>query len=574
MKSSIRVHSSILLIILVLLPWKLATAQIFSKSDTFVGGNCANMIVDLDNDGFNDIITDRVMINDGAGQFLLYDSLGLMTGSNDVADIDNDGDLDFINCNGDYVNIYLNDGSGHFTFDLSIDVSPGEVYGGRAADLDNDGLVDIIVNGHGYSYSANILWNRGDGSFQNEEIPPNGISKDVDLGDFDNDGDYDVLWSNNASASTIFVNMGNRIIGGPIFFMDTYSTGYPWNTFVDLNDDGYLDVILLDYLLLRAYRYLNNGAGGFFPFGEAIDISDEAMLHGSADVDNDGDEDVAFDLLNDGEGNLEEAGESWPLWMALGHLNDDGYLDAANCDGYLYYNISGGESNFPPAVPGGLSAVVTESTITFEWSESLDGVTPQSLLKYNLRVGTTPEGNEVLSGVTPPWSPNVEHNVSWTLNMDAREYCNIYWSVQAQDGSYMRSAWAVERLLRADPDGDGIGYACDNCPEDFNAVQSDIDEDGLGDICDNCSEDFNPEQADLDEDGIGDVCDYLCGDSNNNGAIDILDVLFIINYLYKDGPASDPAGAMDVDNNLAINLFDITLFINYLYRNGPDLICP
>jgi hypothetical protein len=35
-----------------------------------------------------------------------------------------------------------------------------------------------------------------------------------------------------------------------------------------------------------------------------------------------------------------------------------------------------------------------------------------------------------------------------------------------------------------DPDGDGVGAACDNCPDDPNPSQNDGDNDGLGDACD------------------------------------------------------------------------------------------
>jgi hypothetical protein len=58
----------------------------------------------------------------------------------------------------------------------------------------------------------------------------------------------------------------------------------------------------------------------------------------------------------------------------------------------------------------------------------------------------------------------------------------------------------------ADPDGDGVGERCDNCPDDANTDQSDADGDGVGDICDNCPGIANPEQLDSDGDGIGDAC--------------------------------------------------------------------
>lgn len=532
------------------------------------------MIVDLNNDGFNDIVSNRIYLNDGAGGFNLYDSLGLMDGSNDVRDIDNDGDLDYINCRGDYVNLYLNDGTGHFSYDTSYNVYPGEVYGGRVADLDNDGFVDIVVNGHGYSYQAEILWNRGDGTFQVQSIPPNGISKDVDVGDIDNDGDYDLLWSNNASASAIYVNNGRRQFNFAIWFIDTYSNGYPWSTFADLNSDGYLDVLLLEYLTSKAYRFVSDSGIDFNQLGNPTGQVGDYKIYRSPDVDNDGDDDISPKYLNDGVGNLTLSTESWPLWMGLGHLDDDGLLDAANCDGYIYYHAASGGSNYPPAVPGGFTTSFTDSTVTFSWAQSLDDHTPAALIKYNLRVGTTPGGNELLSGVTPAWAPNVEHNKSWTIHIDSREFCDIYWSVQAQDGGYLRSAWAAERIFRNDPDGDEIGYACDNCPFAPNFSQTDRDGDGYGDVCDNCADIYNPDQADLDDDGVGDVCDYLCGDANDDQLVNIMDVIFIINYLYKQGPEPDPLTTMDVDGNGFYNLFDITTFINYLYRNGPSLRCP
>lgn len=37
-----------------------------------------------------------------------------------------------------------------------------------------------------------------------------------------------------------------------------------------------------------------------------------------------------------------------------------------------------------------------------------------------------------------------------------------------------------------DPDGDGIGYLCDNCPTVSNVIQVDDDCDGVGNACDNC----------------------------------------------------------------------------------------
>jgi hypothetical protein len=62
-----------------------------------------------------------------------------------------------------------------------------------------------------------------------------------------------------------------------------------------------------------------------------------------------------------------------------------------------------------------------------------------------------------------------------------------------------------------DPDGDGFGGTCDNCPSDYNPDQLDADSDGAGDVCDNCPDIPNPGQEDPDGDNIGSVCD-ICPD--------------------------------------------------------------
>lgn len=67
---------------------------------------------------------------------------------------------------------------------------------------------------------------------------------------------------------------------------------------------------------------------------------------------------------------------------------------------------------------------------------------------------------------------------------------------------------------QADGDGDKVGDVCDNCEGYPNTDQLDSDNDGLGDACDNCDTTFNPQQIDRDRDGIGDLCD-VCPDIAN-----------------------------------------------------------
>lgn len=71
----------------------------------------------------------------------------------------------------------------------------------------------------------------------------------------------------------------------------------------------------------------------------------------------------------------------------------------------------------------------------------------------------------------------------------------------------------------------------------------------------------------------GPGCCTMPGDANDNDAINILDVTFIISYLYRGGAAPPCIDQADANGNNALNILDVTYIITYLYRGGSAPIC-
>jgi hypothetical protein len=61
---------------------------------------------------------------------------------------------------------------------------------------------------------------------------------------------------------------------------------------------------------------------------------------------------------------------------------------------------------------------------------------------------------------------------------------------------------------------------------------------------------------------------YLAGDCNSDGIINVGDVVFLINYLFRGGQAPEPLEVGDTNSDGEVNLGDVVYLINYLYRGG------
>jgi len=74
--------------------------------------------------------------------------------------------------------------------------------------------------------------------------------------------------------------------------------------------------------------------------------------------------------------------------------------------------------------------------------------------------------------------------------------------------------------------------------------------------------------------GIQVVNNYICGDINDDEGVDILDIIYLIDYKFKGGPDPIAAEAANVDGVGGIDILDIIYLIDFKFKGGPDLICP
>ena len=63
------------------------------------------------------------------------------------------------------------------------------------------------------------------------------------------------------------------------------------------------------------------------------------------------------------------------------------------------------------------------------------------------------------------------------------------------------------------------------------------------------------------------------GDANDDGKINVVDVVFLINYLFAEGPEPDPWENGDVNCDGEIDIEDVVYLISYLFKEGPSP-CP
>jgi PKD repeat protein len=423
---------------------------------------------DFNNDGLLDLVmigTDYsgfnpsgVYKNNGNDNFSLINGIQLNTYWGDVAwgDYDVDGDLDLL-CTGYNSNaelktqIFRNDGADLFTEINDTLVGLWEGYVGWS-DIDNDFDLDILISGKTgtlYPYETpvtRLYRNIGNDTFQ--EISSGLLelkNSAFDWGDYDNDGDLDLLIIGTSGNDYFWTKIYNN--DGEGNFTDTESeirflkSGS--SKFGDYDSDGYLDIILSGFaetFIIKIYH--NNKDGSFTELDSGIDISISCKSEWG-DIDNDTD----LDFLLYGN-NITEIYQN-----NINHINNQ------------------------PQSPSNLKSERFKYGIKLSWDEPPDNQSEDGGFYYCIRMGSSPGQYDIYSAPvdtvfgfkrTLPSFQYTIQNLFW--ESDSLAEGTYYWTVQAVDQGFMSSNWAPEQsfsisVLRADFTFDTI---CVSLTTNFN----------------------------------------------------------------------------------------------------------
>jgi ASPIC and UnbV/FG-GAP-like repeat len=311
---------------------------------------------DYDNDGYIDLavgVTGLSLFyrNNGDGSFAkitntfpgTYDAIPPVRGDYTPAwaDYDNDGFLDLFLSDGDpfgspVQRLYRNNGNGTFA---RITTGPLVADTGHArtaawGDYDNDGYLDVVLSE--YETTKSLYHNNGDGTFT--KMTSNQVGSLVtDIGgslcaawaDYDDDGDLDVLFTQEDGPGRLYRNNGDgtfTLVTSTVLGNSTaVSVGIAWEDFFNR---GHLDLFIVNGA--APYRendfyFRNNGDGTFTSMttnevGDVVADASPGYGCAAADYDNDGYLDLF--VANCGQGYPGAPGK--PETNRLYHNNGDG----------------------------------------------------------------------------------------------------------------------------------------------------------------------------------------------------------------------------------------------------------
>ncbi len=379
-------------------------------------------LADITNDGFPELVLSGAHENDeGTIFFDLHDPSGKSQRKNFVAehgdmawaDLDRDGDVDLVLANDNACLSYLNQSGQMVLTDLGLPAAGGGTV--EAGDYDNDGDLDLL-------FSALGLY-RNDGNTFTADAAFTGCTFGgfATFGDYDRDGDLDVL-----QGGSFGMTLRNRIQRNEGGSWTEILLSPPGNLsaagcFVDYDRDGDLDVILASRNLFPS-EVLRNDSGVFVldPIASAGVPELSTGTIRPADFDHDGDQDLLLAglweiqnetlILENIGGAFAAAGTKLPQMegtAAWGDFDRDHDLDVLMLGhrsdaspGAGLYRNNTEVANQRPNAPTNLDESILGNTLFLFWTQGTDAETGTFELTHNVRVGTSPGAGDVVPPMT------------------------------------------------------------------------------------------------------------------------------------------------------------------------------
>lgn len=227
--------------------------------------------IDINNDSYLDLIITGFDTNFEPNTKLYLNDLGTFTEVSNhgikkyyftnsaVADIDKDGDMDFVisGIDSSYTEetaLYLNDGLGVFTKET---LSFEQVYFGDLSfvDFNNDTFLDVFITGQdaNANYTSNLYINDQTTNFVLETAVSDSIIgvaiSSCDWNDFDNDGDMDLIisgFNNNAEREIkVYQNTLNTVGNQDYFLNETTISPNPVDDKININSIAKIDRVVI-----------------------------------------------------------------------------------------------------------------------------------------------------------------------------------------------------------------------------------------------------------------------------------------------------------------------------------------
>ena len=456
--------------------------------------------------------TTAIFRNDGTGFVDINADIPAFSNSDaSWGDYDNDNDLDLLVSGysataGHITTIYRNDDSVFTDTNMLFTKLVSSVV--SWADYDNDGDLDILMTGRlvGGAPVAKLYKNT---KAQFTEVPnpfPGVFQGSISWGDYDNDNDLDLLITGLTFTDQVSKIFRNDEHGFTETNIELVQVGYSTSAFGDYDDDGDLDILISGQSsegpVSKIYQ---NNDQGFVDILANIKYARGGSVEWG-DYDNDGD----FDLIVTGYNEVDStfiaslyenyhgsfvdteipifgADESSCEW---GDFDNDGDLDILLA-GVNYFFGSFAvvyQNNLPvtktlspntkPNSPENLVTTFDGNDLIISWDKATDAETEQDALTYNIRIGTTPNSNEIMPSMANsqsgyrlmPQSGNANHSTTWRIKNVSDT--TIYWTVQAIDNSYAGSEFApVQQFITAIDPGNPVANQfklAQNYPNPFN----------------------------------------------------------------------------------------------------------